>query len=124
MKRNMDLVRNILLQAEANKHGTMYEEIAVEGFSDEEIGHHIYLLGQAELAEVDDTTHRGCDSYTAQLRCLTWKGHEFVEAARDDTNWNKAKEVCTRGGRSLSFEALKVALGAIVATGIKIAAGL
>jgi Hypothetical protein (DUF2513) len=44
------------------------------------------------------------DASSAQDICwfpqrLTWQGHEFLESARDNTIWNKAKEImATTGG--------------------------
>lgn len=40
---------------------------------------------------------------------LTWEGHEFLDAAREDTRWNKAKEVAAKTG-SLTFSMLKEVL--------------
>jgi hypothetical protein len=41
---------------------------------------------------------------------LTWEGHEFLDAARDDTRWSKAKKLVQEKGGSLMFEALKAVL--------------
>ncbi len=38
---------------------------------------------------------------------LTWEGHEFSEAARDDTRWNKAMTVVKEQGGSITLGVLK-----------------
>jgi Hypothetical protein (DUF2513) len=38
---------------------------------------------------------------------LTWDGHEFLDAARDDTRWQKAKRYIVEKGSGLSFEVLQ-----------------
>jgi hypothetical protein len=41
------------------------------------------------------------------IKGLTWTGHEFLEASRDDSRWNKAKKIITEKTGSFSFEILK-----------------
>ena len=41
---------------------------------------------------------------------LTWAGHEFLEASRDDTRWEKAKEEVTGKVGGMVFEILKQVL--------------
>ena len=48
------------------------------------------------------------------ILAVTWKGHEFLDAMRDDTLWKKAKENFLKPGGSftakLIFEWLKLEL--------------
>lgn len=44
------------------------------------------------------------------VKSLTWDGHEFLEAARDDSLWEKAKRLVLEKTGTLTFEALKLAL--------------
>jgi hypothetical protein len=41
---------------------------------------------------------------------LTWKGHEFLEASRDDTRWKQAKETVVKKAGGVVFELLKEVL--------------
>ncbi len=41
---------------------------------------------------------------------LTWQGHEFLEASRNDTFWNKAKEIVKSKCGALSFDVVKALL--------------
>lgn len=76
MKRDMDLIRTMLLTIEANEHGFV-GSIEIEGYTQEEIGYHAYLLGQAGLANVLNVQVRS-ESPRAIIRNLTWQGHEFL----------------------------------------------
>lgn len=66
-------------------------DLVIEGHTEQQIGHHVHLMIQAGLVEgVDDTTGDS-DGPSAMATSLTWSGHEFAAAARNDTVWNKAK---------------------------------
>jgi|TARA_B110000093_G_scaffold133925_1_gene143340 hypothetical protein len=41
---------------------------------------------------------------------LTWQGHEFIEAARNDGIWNKAKDIMLKKTGGMSLDVLKVLL--------------
>jgi len=41
---------------------------------------------------------------------LTWAGHEFIEAARNDTVWQKTKTVVREKTGALTLEMLKLGL--------------
>ena len=91
MKRDMDLIRAMLMSIEADEHG-FASKIEIPNYTQEEIGYHAVLLGEAGLAIVSDITTFGVKSPQAMVIRLTWSGHEFLDAARDKTIWNQAKD--------------------------------
>ncbi len=103
MQRNMDLVRTILLKVEKNPSGTASKDLGIHSFSEQEIGYHAHIMKQEGLIEADDspsTTHQGPSPI---LRSLTWKGHEFLDLARDQLRWNRAKATIEKiGGAPIS----------------------
>ncbi len=101
MKRNMDFIRSILIALEEVESGDKMKKLSV----DEEIfSYHIKLLSQAGLIEA----HRDSGDYHKWFPVsLTWDGHEFIEAARDDTTWKKVKSQLIEKTGGLSFEVLK-----------------
>ena len=102
MKRDMDLIRAILLLVEVESSGYAPQNLEVEGYTQEEIGYHISLLGEAGLAVVHDVTDFGSKSPTGKIIRLTWAGHEFLDAARERTTWNQAKDAINKvGGATL-----------------------
>ena len=66
---------------------------------------------EAGLLEGGDHTSTGSEGPEGLANRLTWAGHEFLDAARDDATWGKAKTaVKTAGG--VGFEVLKTWAGA------------
>lgn len=110
MKRDMDLCRNILLEVEANPRATgpACLDLNVEGPTPVELAYHVQLLHEAGLLEASDlTTTAGLDWRPIRL---TYRGHEFVEAARRETRWQKAKSLVQEKTGGLSLDILKAVL--------------
>ncbi len=112
MKRDMDLVRKILLACEASPTSYAPEVIEIDGYDHDQIAYHIGLAVQAGLMTGIDRTHLGSDTDEWIASGLTWDGHEFIEQSRDESIWEKAKKAATAGAGGLSFAILKAALGA------------
>src|SRR3954466_13971337 len=103
MKRDMDLVREILLQAEElSPEGG---RIGVEGKTIQEISYHLFMMEQSGLvilwpysrivAKYPGTVFAFRDIIHSNhpLRCyaLTWQGHDFLDTARNPDTWKAAK---------------------------------
>jgi hypothetical protein len=106
MKRDLDLVRSLLLAMEAQEHAFVESKLTVEGYTEEQIGFHIYLLGEAGLAVVGEDTNMQSQSPSAVAVNLTWAGYEFLEAAKDETLWGKAKSVVIKPAGGVAFSVL------------------
>lgn len=106
MKRDLDLIRKMVLAIEDAESGWA-PELSFEGYTPSQVGYHAYLLVDAGLAKGVDSTVHGGQAPTALITSLTWAGHEFAEAARDDTRWNKALGIVMEKGGAISFEVLK-----------------
>lgn len=98
MKRDMNLVRSILLALEEHEHGHAPDELKIEGFSEEQIGFHVHLMGQAGLLNVADATDLGSPSPVGIPPWMTWEGYEFLEMAREPLRWKRAIEKVTSTG--------------------------
>jgi Hypothetical protein (DUF2513) len=106
MQRDMDLVRQILLEVEQHP-GVPPPILRIEGYSQEQIGHHVFLMWDAGLLRaIESTTTRGNLLPEASPLWITWNGHEFLEKAREPSRWVKAKTILNRIG-SWSFDILK-----------------
>ena len=108
MKRDMDLARKILFEMEKRPplKGT-FQQVEVDGYSEEDINYHVMLLDEAGLIKAQNLTSHSGGRYIP-LR-LTWQGHEFLDAARDDTRWNKTKDAMAKAG-GFVFEVAKALL--------------
>jgi repressor of nif and glnA expression len=114
VKRDMDLAREILKAIEESPEASGYAlvDIKIPDRSEREISYHVMLLNEAGLVEALDLSDTGGIEWGAQR--LAWAGHEFLDAYRRDTLWNKAKAVVMEKTGSLSFEALKQALPIVI----------
>ena len=84
MKRDMDLIRQILLDLEESGAYTNWMDIDIEAYSPEQMDYHLELLVEAGLISVA-SSERG-RSRQLPVR-ITWAGHEFLDAARDESRW-------------------------------------
>lgn len=100
MKRDMELVRKILLAIE--KEG---EAAEVDGYEEEIIQSHVGLLRQAGLVNAIDASSFDGEAYI--VRGLTWEGHDFIESARNETVWRKAMQIVVEKGGGLTLEVMK-----------------
>lgn len=105
MKRDMDLVRKILLECEAAEDTRQPIAIRIDGYADHEISYHVQLMGEAGLLDVVNFSNSRSGSVYEAKR-LTWEGHEFLDAARNDTTWNKAKGAVSSVA-GVGFEVIK-----------------
>jgi hypothetical protein len=100
----MDLVRMILLRIEGTPSGhRLPSNFGIFGFTPEEVGHHAHIVMQEGLIEGCDTTNFESTELEAIPTSLTWKGHEFLDLARDQERWNRAREIIAKvGGAPIS----------------------
>jgi hypothetical protein len=114
MKRDMDLAREILLWIEKYDTGSggRLPNLSIEGRSHEEVSAHVRLLREANLIDaINASSMRGTNWIP---RRLTWEGHDFLEASRNESFWQKAKERALSVTGGLTFEALKEVLKQLV----------
>jgi hypothetical protein len=103
MQRNMDLVRMILMRLETSPSGWGPNDLGIKSFPPEQVGYHAHIMMQEGLIEGSDVTHSGSAGPEAIPRSLTWKGHEFLDLARDQERWNRAKAIVAKiGGAPIS----------------------
>jgi Hypothetical protein (DUF2513) len=75
MKRDMELIRQILLTIEASPSAlapSAVQELQMEGYSEEEVGYHALLLIEAGLARGEETTGAGL-SPRGFISRLSWE---------------------------------------------------
>lgn len=98
MKRDMDLIRKILLELESSSESWAER---LDGYEKQEIYHHAYLLIQAGLAE--GNIFSSSPPPQADLFNLTWQGHEFIDSVRNESVWRKTREYIKEKGGSATF---------------------
>lgn len=112
MHRDMGLIREILRKIEENEYCSNIP-VQIEGCSDDEINYHIKLLIEAGMIEgtVCRTLSPGVPS--SIIIGLTWSGHEFLDASRNDTLWEKTKSLIVEKAGTTSFSVLTAVLAEI-----------
>jgi DNA-binding transcriptional ArsR family regulator len=101
MQRDMDLARAIMLEIKKQPYTGGWLNIAVSGAAPEATDYHIMLLNEAGLIEAIEPQAR---SMRWQVVRLTWPGHEFLDAARDEKIWAGARSAMAKvGGFSMQL---------------------
>lgn len=110
MKLDPDLIKKILTAMEETEtdHPRAYTGAInkIEGYSDEILIYHIRQLIEAGFIDgevINSIGEMGTDVF---IRRLTWKGHEFAENSRNDTLWNKAKDMIGSKAKGISIDIL------------------
>lgn len=106
----MDLIRALLLKLESLSlsPGTIIylepndQEIAIDGYSADQIEYHLDLLRERNLIECPGAQPMIGIGY----RRLTWEGHDFLDAVRDPEIWRKTKKGAEVTG-SFTFDLVK-----------------
>lgn len=106
MKRDMDLVRELLLKIEGDERE--FDVITAEGAAilgipsetsmtreeADKITRHLDLLEQAGFIEIEERQLAG----SIWVKGLTWQGHDFLDSVRDPEVWRKTKEGASKAG--------------------------
>ena len=97
MKRDMELIRELMLEVESQDRDFNYQATRDKGYNDSQINYHLELLIEAELVEGQIIRTYGGSSY--MIKKLSWSGHEFLDSARNESVWKDTmKTVKEKGG--------------------------
>src|SRR4051812_15459275 len=102
MKRDMELVRLLLLEQEA---GEAPPELS--SYSDDDKIYNLQLMQDAKLVVAHFISDAEGEAKGAIVQRLSWAGHDFLDATRDSKIWQKAKEHVLKPGASWTFDILK-----------------
>jgi hypothetical protein len=89
MPRDMDLIRQLMLRFETG-------DVSVpDGHTKEEVAYHVKQLIDAGFLDGETIMAPSPGKRLPReyfVRDITWKGHDFIKAVREDTLWNRTKE--------------------------------
>ena len=108
MKRDMDLVREILIAIECSEDGNLNFD-ALE-YERQQVYLHIELMKDRDLVDaviIPDNDGPKHGILMCKVERLTWDGYDFLDKIRDESIWEQAKRKCLNGTGGLSFELLK-----------------
>lgn len=90
MKRDIDLIRRIMLDIEEMPPGARIGVPVYDGVERDVVIAHAVLLHEAGLVK-GSVMHPMNGPPKIQISGLTWEGHDFLAVAKNDTIWEKAK---------------------------------
>lgn len=101
MKRDMNLIRSLLLEVEGEE-----PKPDLTKYSEEQQVYHCALLIEAGLVDGAVVPNEiGYPAATSIIK-LTWAGHEFLDAARDEESWQKTTQRIAKAGGSFTIPIL------------------
>ncbi|WP_146111628.1 DUF2513 domain-containing protein [Defluviimonas denitrificans] len=121
MKRDLDLVRSMLIKAEDSDE--RYFDIGVWEWTDHDMRDRELdtKLGQAELFHLDLMEQGGlikksvCENSDIVMWEITWYGYDFLDASRSEKLWNRLKREAKAQGISLTVSGAISAVRALSA---------
>ncbi len=107
MKRDMDLVRSILLQVELADEPLSLGMFERGNHSESELVYHIELMRQRGLVDADIQRAWGGDVVSCSVSALTWDGQDFLDAVRSERVWAKSRDLIKKTVGSTTFDVIK-----------------
>ncbi|MEZ0169488.1 DUF2513 domain-containing protein [Microvirga sp. TS319] len=104
MKRDMDLIRGLLLRFEDHDRARLSrKELQLEGYSQEQIDPHIERQNEAGPANHQVVRPQYSSGHQSMIRFdlgirTTKAGYGFLESVRDPDIWRKAKDGALKAG--------------------------
>lgn len=117
MKRDLDLVRCILLTVE-KADGTIGFDVLSGCCSDiGRLAFHVGLMHSHGLIDAEVDSDGFGEPMDVRISSMTWDGYDYLDAIRSPQVWNKAKEAITKAVGDTSLSVVKQTC-AMVATGL------
>lgn len=119
MKRDMDLIRSLALRLEEqdewiNLDNDLAAELGLPDYTNRQVDEHLLIMREAGLLDGGQSMDMGGSVKWINLR-LTWHGHEFLAAARDEAIWKQATGKVSSKVGSVTLEVLTRVLSDLAA---------
>lgn len=111
MKRDMDLVRKLLMKIEEvyepGSGKISVSKVMIDGYDAQTVVEHLMLMKEADLLQSIDAKTYVTGSTVVSIGNLTNKGYDTLEAFKNDTIWNKTKDVVKEKGLPIVIDIFK-----------------
>ena len=109
MKRDMDLVRLILLEIESSEYDEI-EDFKIDGYDVSLVKYNGELLLQAGLI------NKFYEDSIGELIAgqLTWEGCDYLDKIRDNSIWKKTKDIISQKGLPVIVDTIKTVSTALI----------
>lgn len=124
MKRDLDVVRAILITAEKADGPIGFDVLSRCCDNMEKLAFHIGLMQSHGLlvAEIDRDGYG--EPVDVQVSSMTWDGYDYLDAIRSPQVWNKAKDAISKAVGDTSLSVVKQACATVATELIRIQLGL
>lgn len=118
MRRDLDLVRDILITVEGADQPVDDTVLCRDGRTLAEVAFHVELLRERGLAN-GSVRYDGLAGFpvSVEVSGLTWEGYDYLDAIRSNKVWKKAKDAIADSVGDTSLSVVKQAC-TMVATGM------
>ena len=106
MKRDMDLVRQIMLNIEDRPAGPPVH-FRMDEVEDRVLLGHLEMMIAAGLVTGKITQPHGARGSMIIVGDLSWEGHEWIETVRDQSVWDETSDTLMANGGAFTFELAK-----------------
>lgn len=107
MKKDMDLIRKILLKIEEEYVDVALYNISIEGYDSKTIAYHSKILNDADLISDYGAQFADGELWSFGVGSLTWEGHEFLDKIRNDSIWDTTKTTIINNGLPMIVDVVK-----------------
>lgn len=119
MKRDMDLIRNLLIRIEeVYEPGAgiiNFSKLRMDGYDDKIIVEHLLLMQEAGLIRNINAKKYVTGSTILSIGNLTNEGYDTLEKFRNDTVWNKTKEIARDKGLPVLIDIFSQVASTVIA---------
>jgi len=108
MKRDLDLVRKIIVHLQDRDSESDLDPVEIEGYSSKIISYHLGQMYNAGL--IDAIRYEGEDHSIWLAKDLTWAGHDLADLFKSESLWSQAKKAINDAVGTVTLEALRFIL--------------
>lgn len=119
MKRDMDLIRLILLKIEEKYQSTALYNISIDGYDMEIVAYHCEILFEAGLISDYKAKYASDELCGFGVSSLTWDGNDFLEKIRDNTQWEKIYDTIHSKGLPMIIDTIKAVANALLVASVE-----
>lgn len=108
MKRDLDLIREILIKAEEADGGISDCDLVNERYTITEVAFNVEFMRERGLIEAS-VEHAGFNNtpYSVDIDRITWDGYDYLDAIRSRKVWEKARQAISAAVGDTSLSVVK-----------------
>lgn len=107
MKRDMDLVRRILIEVETADSCVSIESMACDKYPLPVVGYHVELMTAHGLIDAKVSRDWGGNVVNGSIKALTWSGCDYLDAIRDEGVWRRTKAAVSEAVGDTTLSTIK-----------------